>query len=150
VSKEAREVIADWLLLFSGIALFVSLFLTWSHQFSAPFLSEWRVGIALAGLPHDPNAWQVYSVADVALALVATGLVVVALIGGVKARLGALFFAALALAFTVHALSAPPTNGAAIFRSTIPDSPAAGAGETVAIAALWAAIVALVLSFTAD
>jgi Mn2+/Fe2+ NRAMP family transporter len=148
--RETREFTADWLMLLSGIALLVSLFLTWSHQFSAPFLSEWSAGIALARLPHDPTAWQVYSVADVALALVAAALILAALLGRPQARLVALVAAGVGLAFCVHALSVPPTNGAELFNSPIPDSPTAGPGVTLAIAALGAAIVGLLLSFTAD
>ena len=54
-------------------------------------------------MPHDPDAWQVYSVADVLLALLAAGLLAVALWGG-RARRRALAIAlAVALAFTVRA-----------------------------------------------
>ncbi len=64
--------------------------------------------------------------------------------------------AAIALAFTLHALSDPPTNHATIFDPALsmpgylPNAPGAGAGETVAIVALVAAIAGLGLSFTAD
>ena len=52
---------------------------------------------------------------DVLLALLAVGLVVVALLGGPRVRFAALLAAAGALAFTLHALSVPPTNHATIF-----------------------------------
>jgi hypothetical protein len=154
VNKEHREVLGDWLIVFGAVGLFVSLFLTWSHQFSRAFLAEWGGSAQLQGVPHNPTAWQVYSAADVVLALLALLLIVVALIGTRPARLVALFAAAIGLAFTIHALAVPPTNGANIFNpatnSYAPNSPAAGAGVVVAVAALAVALVGLVVSFTAD
>lgn len=156
MSKESREVVADWLIMIGAVVLFVSLFLPWSHQFSAAFLSEFGASALLQGVPHDPTAWQVYSVVDVLLALLAGGLVVIALLGGRSARLTVVIAVAVALAFTVHAVGHPPTNGANIFDPalSVPDyvssSPTAGAGETVAIVALGIAIAGLALSFTAD
>jgi hypothetical protein len=156
VNKEQREVIADWLVMFGAVALFVSLFLTWSHQFSPSFLARWGGSPQLQGVPHDPSAWQVYSAADVVLASLALLLVVVALIGTRPARIVALVAAAIGLAFTIHALSVPPTNAANIFdpalsgRGYAPNSAAAGAGETLAVVALGLAVTGLVVSFTAD
>ncbi len=156
MSEQRRERLADWLIVIGGGALFASLFLTWSHQFSPAFLAQWGSSDQLRGLPHDPTAWQVYSAADVVLALLAGGLVAVALAGGRTARIGALFAVAIALAFTLHALSAPPTNGANIFDPSLsvpnyaPNSPSAGPGETLAIVGLGAALIGLALSFTAD
>jgi hypothetical protein len=132
----------------SALALLVSLFLTWSHQFSPAFAAQFRDSVILRSAPHDPTAWQLYTVADVLLALLAGTLVVLALVGGRRARVGGLAAAAVALAFVVHAVSVPPTNGAAI--AAAGNSPAAGVGETLAIAALAAAIAGLVLSFTAE
>ena len=148
--RELREVIADWLLLFGAVALLVSLFLPWSHQFSAAFLAQWGPTGALRGLPRDPTAWQIYSVVDVGFAVLVAGLLLVALIGGRVRRL--LVFAAslVALAFTVHAESVPPTKGALLFAAGVTNAPRAAAGETVAIAALSAVIIALGLSFTAE
>ena len=148
--KEVREVVADWLMLFAAIALLVALFLPWSHQFSPSFLAEWAPTGALRGLPRDPTAWQVYSTADVGLAVLAAGLVAVALFGRRIRRLLVLAAAAVALAFTVHAQADPPNNGALLRTSAVRDVPQAASGETVAIAALAVAIGALVLSFTAD
>lgn len=111
--------------------LLVALFLPWSHQRASP------------GFPHSPTAWQVYSIVDVLLAVLAGGLLAVALLGGRTARVVVLLGAALALAFTVHALGVPPSNGA------IAGSPASGAGEPTAIVALAVAIAGLALSFTA-
>ncbi len=156
LTKEQREVVADWLIVLGAVALFVSLFLTWSHQFSPAFLAEWGTAEQLRGVPHDPTAWQVYSVMDVVLALVAAGLVAVAMIGTRPMRFLALGVVLVALAFTIHAAVHAPTNGANIFDPSLsvpnyfPNSPAAGAGETVAIAALGVAIAGLGLSFTAD
>ena len=156
MSKDRREDIADWLMIVGGVSLFASLFLTWSHQLSARFLSEFGSSALLQGVPRDPTAWQVYSAVDVVLALLALSLVVVALIGNRPARLSVLLAVGLALAFTLHALSHPPTSGASVFDpalsvpSYFPNSPAAGPGETVAIVALAVAIAGLGLSFTAD
>lgn len=156
MSKESREVVADWLIVIGAVVLFVSLFLPWSHQFSKAFLDEFGASALLQGVPHDPTAWQVYSTVDVVLALLAGGLVVVAMLGGRGARLTAVIGVAIAAAFTVHAVGHAPTNGANIFDPalTVPryvsSSPTAGAGETVALVALGIAIAGLALSFTAD
>jgi hypothetical protein len=156
VSKQQREVVADWLIVIGAVVLFVSLFLTWSHQFSRPFLAVFGASAALAGVPRDPTAWQVYSTADVLLALLALALVLVALFGSRGARLAALAAVAVALAFTVHALNVPPTNGADIFDPSLsvpnlyPNSPSAGPGEAVALIGLGAAVAGLLVSFTAD
>ena len=151
-----RELFADWLIVAGGLGLFISLFLTWSHQFSAPFLVQFGSSSQLQGVPHDPTAWQVYSAADVLLALLAVALIVIALAGGRGIRIAAIVAAAIALAFSLHALSKPPTNGANIFSPSLTGSgylssnPTAGPGVTVAIAGLGAALVGLVLSLTAD
>ena len=63
---------------------------------------------ALAGLPHDPTAWQVYSVVDVLFAVLAIGLLAAALRGPRPARIAALLGLVVALAFTVHTLGAAP------------------------------------------
>ena len=133
MSRELREVLADWLMLFGAVTLLVALFLPWSHQRPLP------------GFSHSPTAWQVYSVVDVLLALLAGGLLAVALLGGRAARVVVLLAAAVAVAFTVHALSVPPSNGALAGAA-----PVSGAGEVVAIAALGIAIAGLALSFTTE
>jgi len=156
VGRYRRELLADWLIVGAGVALFVSLFLTWSHQFSPAFRAEYGTSSQLQGVPHDPTAWQVYSVVDVLLALLAGALVAVALVGTRIARVWTLAACAVALAFTVHALSVPPTNGANIFNpslsvpSYVPNAPTAGPGVTLAIVALGVAFVGLALSFTTD
>jgi hypothetical protein len=156
MSKETRELVGDWLIVVGAVGLFLSLFLTWSHQFSPPFLAQWGASAQLSGVPHDPTAWQVYSVADVLLALVAMGLVVTALLGVRRMRVAAGAAAAVALAFTLHALSRPPSNGANIFDPSLsvpnyfPNSPGAGVGETLALLGLGIALVGLLVSFAAD
>jgi hypothetical protein len=132
LSREAREVLADWLMLFGAVALLIALFLPWSHQRPLP------------GFSHSLTAWQVYSVVDVLLAVLAGGLLAVALLGGRAARVVVLLAAAVAVAFTVHALSVPPSNGA------IAGAAGSGAGEVVAIAALGIAIAGLAISFTSE
>ncbi|MGA2927987.1 MAG: hypothetical protein ABSG43_18735, partial [Solirubrobacteraceae bacterium] len=112
VSREAREGIADWLIVIGSVLLAGSLFLTWSHQLSRSVLSAYGHSQLLRGVPADPTAWQVYSVMDVALGLLAVGLFAVALIGARGARVVALAGCSIGFAFTVHALSDPPTNHA--------------------------------------
>ncbi|MDQ6744542.1 MAG: hypothetical protein M3Z27_00755 [Actinomycetota bacterium] len=150
--RERGERLADWLTLTGALALFASLFLTWSHQFSAAFLAAEGTSEKLHGVPHDPTAWQVYSAADVLLALLSVALAGVALAGTRRARVITLAFSLPALAFALHALATPPTNGANIFDpslgvpSYVPNSPAAGPGETVAILALGIGTMGLLLS----
>ncbi len=156
MSKENRERLSGWLIVVGAVVLFGSLFLTWSHQFSRGFLSAFGSSELLDGVPHDPTAWQVYATADIVLALLAAGLVATALFGPRSWRVVGAVAALIALAFTLHALAAPPTNGANIFNPSlsVPDyvSPGAtaGPGETVAIAGLGLALVGLLVSFTAD
>jgi hypothetical protein len=156
VSKENRESLSDWLIVAGAVVLLGSLFLTWSHQFSPAFLSTFGSSQLLAGVPHDPSAWQVYSTADIVLALLAAGLVATALFGTRTWRFVASGAALLALAFTLHALAAPPGNGANIFNPSlsVPDytSPGstAGIGETIALIGLAVSLIGLLLSFTAD
>jgi hypothetical protein len=63
---------------------------------------------------------------------------------------------AVALAFALHALSVPPTNGANLFEPTVTaadhaaNAPTAGAGETLAVIALAVGFGCLLLAFTAD
>ncbi len=156
MSKESREVIADWLIVIAAIVLFVSLFLPWSDQFSGAFLAQFGNSPLLQGVPRDPTAWQVYSTVDVLLALLAVGLFVCALIGTRLARILTAIGVAIALAFTIHAVGTPPTNGATLFDPAagvnryLSSSPNSGAGEIVALVGLGAAVAGLALSFTAD
>ncbi|MEA2196044.1 MAG: hypothetical protein QOJ25_95 [Solirubrobacteraceae bacterium] len=152
VTSDDRSVIADWLVLFSALLLGISLFLTWSS------LSPAYVGIAdrlqtLQGVARNPDAWQVYSAADVLLAALALALLWVALAGPRPARIVALASCALALAFVIHAVGTPPTNGApnafrpgVDVRAFVAPSPSPGAGETAAIIALIGAVGGLSLS----
>ncbi len=150
------ERLGDWLTIAGAIALFGSLFLTWSHQLSPAFLARFGGSALLRGVPANPDAWQLYSAVDVLLAVLAGGLVLVALRGGRAAHVVAVIGAGLALAFTIHALGTPPTNGLNAFDTSaaVPVSVSAGAtagpGETVAIAGLGLAIVGLVVSFAAE
>jgi hypothetical protein len=149
-------VVADWLIVIGGAALFASLFLTWSHQFTAPFLVQFGNSDVLRGVPRDPTAWQVYSAADAVLALLAVGLIAVALFGSRQIRVIALGASGIGLAFTIHALATPPSNAPNVFNPALnvpnyfPISATAGAGETIAVGALLVAVVGLLVSFTAD
>jgi hypothetical protein len=155
-SRDNRESLADWLIMIGAVVLFASLFLTWSHQFSSQFLGTFGSSELLDGVPGNPTAWQVYSTVDILLALFAAGLVLAALFGSRWWRVCALAGAAVALAFTLHALAVPPTDGANIFNPSlsVPEyaSPGstAGVGETVALAGLVLAIAGLAVSFSAD
>jgi hypothetical protein len=156
VTKDDRSVIADWLVLFSALVLLLSLFLTWSS------LSPAYVALAdrlrtLQTIPRDPTAWQVYSVADILLALLAAVLLGVALKASKRARICTLVATVLALAFVIHAEGSPPTSGAPTdFRpgvggpSYVAPSPSPGGGETAARSALLAAIGGITLSLTTE
>jgi hypothetical protein len=149
-----REGIADWLMLVGAPLLGGSLFLTWSHQFSRGFLDRYAGTPALAGIPRDPTAWQVYSVVDVLFAVLAVGLLAAALRGARPARIAALLGLIVALAFTLHALGTPPTKGADLFDpaigATTPNHPTSGPGELVALAGIGLGLVGVLVSFSAD
>lgn len=148
--------VADWLMLIGGFILFISLFLTWSHQLPPGLLDVFAGSAAIQGVPRDPTAWQVYSVADVLLAVLAAALVLAALRArSRRLRLTVLVAVAVALAFTVHALSVAPTNGLLVVDprnppAYLPHHATAGAGETVAIVALALAALGLLLSLAVD
>ncbi len=136
--------------------LFLSLFLTWSHQFSPAFLAEYGHTAALQSVPRDPTAWQVYSIVDVLIALLSLCLLAAALRGSRHWRIAVLLGLLVALAFTIHALGAPPTRGANLFDPSLkppgytPDHPTSGPGEVVALVGLGLGIGGVLLSFTAD
>jgi hypothetical protein len=148
--------VADWLVLVSAVGLFVSLFLTWSHQLPKSLLDTFAGGPAIQGIPANPTAWQVYSVADVLLALLAAALVVLALRGrSLWSKVTALVAVAIGLAFTVHAASVAPTNGLLLIDPNnppnyLPHLASPGAGETVAIISLGLAAAGLLLSLGLD
>ncbi|MGH2858902.1 MAG: hypothetical protein ACRDMJ_15615 [Solirubrobacteraceae bacterium] len=154
MSRRLRETISDWLMALAAPVLFVALFLPWSHQFSGAFLARWGDTSALRGVPRDPTAWQVYSAADVLLALIAAGLLAVSLWGGRARRLALAIALVVALAFTAHALAAPPTNGAVVFDAAAgtyaPNDPSAGVGEYLALVALALGAGGVAFAFTAD
>lgn len=151
-----RETISDWLMAISGPLLLGSLFLAWSHQLSTGLRTRYGATSALAGVPADPTAWQVYSGADVLLALVAFGLMVVALWGGRGRRIALGLALVVALAFVVHAMSVPPTNGALLYDPTLTppgysaNPIASGTGEVVALVALGLGGLGVGLAFTVD
>lgn len=126
---------ADWLVGLGAGVLLVSLFLTWSHQVPGR-----AVPAALQGVPAAATAWQVYTMMDVALALLAVALVAVAVFGSHRGRLLAAIATMVAMAFVVHALAVPPTNGLPL---AMAHSATAGAGEVLAIAGLAVALVGL-------
>ena len=156
VSKDDGNVVADWLVLISAFVLTVSLFLPWS-SLSSTYVSVADRLHTLQGVATEPDAWQVYSAADVLLFVLAVVLVYMALAGPRAGRVVALVATLLALAFTIHAESRPPTNGApSAFRpgqdvgSTVAPDPSSGAGEAAAIIALLVAVGGLGLSLVTD
>ena len=110
---------ADWLMVGAGLALLGSLFLPWSHQISATLRAQYGATAALAGVPRSPDAWQVYSAVDVVLALLGGTLLIAALRGTRVARAVLLVALLIAAAFTLHALSVPPTNGVNLYDATL-------------------------------
>jgi hypothetical protein len=143
VSDRARELAADWLLVLGGATVLVSLFTPWSHQFPASLLSIPGLTVALRGVPRNPTAWQVYSSADVLLALLGAASIVVALVGRRSARITVGLTAAIGLAFAVHAMNVPPTNGLDLVNPVAPAHgyigrtyASAAVGETVAVIGL--------------
>jgi hypothetical protein len=152
VRHEGRQAAANWSILAGGVLLFVSLFLTWSHQIP-PWLPA-RLGRgALAGVRRAPDAWQVYSAADILLCLLAAGLGWCAVTRRRSVRWLSAGLAAGAMAFVAHAVSAPPTNGVLfqlggrggrVYGAAAPPSP--GAGEVLALIALALALGGLALA----
>ena len=111
MNKDSRSLFANWLVLLSGLGLWLSLFLTWS-QLSPAYVALAKKLQTLQGVAKDPTAWQVYTAADVLLAALAATLLGIALTGGRRARISTLVACVLALGFAIHALGVPPTNGA--------------------------------------
>jgi hypothetical protein len=138
----------------AAVLLLISLFLVWTHQLSAAVVNKYGATGTFDGIPRNPNAWQVYTSADVLLALLSVGLMLAAFRGGRTFRMVLTAAVAIALAFVVHALGTPPTNGASVFdpatRSYVATGAHAGIGVTVALVALGAAAAGLLLSLTAD
>src|ERR1700735_4916180 len=99
----------------AGVLLLISLCLVWSHQLSAAVVTKYAGTGMFDGIPRNPDAWQVYTTADVLLALLSVGLRAAALRGGRTIRRVLIAAVAIALAFVVHALGTPPTNGASVF-----------------------------------
>jgi hypothetical protein len=150
----ARERVADWTMMAAAVLLLISLFLVWTHQLSAAVVTRYAGTGTFDGIPRNPDGWQVYTSADVLLALLSVGLMLAALRGGRTLRMVLIAAVAIALAFVVHALGTPPTNGASVFdpatRSYVVTGAHAGIGVTVALVALAAAAAGLLLSLTAD
>lgn len=153
----SAQILAGWLTLIGAVGLFLSLFLTWSHQLPRSALAVAAGSPALRGVPRDPSGWQVYSIADVLLALLALALLVVALAGrSRRARIGVLLASAAAAAFIAHALSAPPTNGVLVLNPAasspryLSSAASSGAGEIVALVSVGLAGSGLGLSLASD
>ena len=153
MGRRVRQLIGDWLLVVAAALLLGSLFFTWSHQFSPAVLRIPEMRVALAGVRGNPDAWQVYSVADVFLAVLAGALLFTALFGVGRGLPVVLTATAAALLFVIHAANAPPTNGDDV---VLPGSGEAvgslarvGPGETVALLGLGLALAGLTLGLSA-
>jgi hypothetical protein len=137
---------AEWLQVAGGVILFAALFLTWSHQYPASALSVPGMRAALAGAPRDASAWQVYSVADILLALLAVVSVVTVLAS--RGRVLVVLLGLLTTAFVAHAIASPPTNGLDLIvpggTRYLARAAAAGPGETLALVGLAVAMVGAV------
>jgi hypothetical protein len=134
--------------------LLVSLFLVWSHQLSPAVIRRYGATGTFDGVPRAPDAWQLYTAADVLMALLAVALLVAALRGNRTLRIVLVAAVAIAIAFVVHAVAVPPTNGANVFDARadayVATGASSGPGETLALVALAVAAAALLVSFTAD
>jgi len=134
--------------------LLVSLFLVWSHQLSSAVVRRYGATGTFDGVPRAPDAWQLYTAADVLLALLAVALVVAALRGNRALRIVLVGAVAVAIAFVVHAIAVPPTNGANVFDprtgAYVATGASSGPGEALALVALALAAAALLASLTAD
>ena len=154
MSRGRRETVADWTMLAAAVLLMASLFLVWSHQLSGVVLDRYANTGAFDGIPRNPDAWQVYTSADVLLALLSAALMLAALRGGRIFRVVLTVAVAIMLAFVVHAAGTPPTNGVNVFDSAtghyVDPGAHAGIGVTVALVALALAAAGLLLSFTTD
>jgi hypothetical protein len=139
-----RETLGDWLMLLGAAITALSLFLVWSHQ-----LPPGVRAAAGSGVPAAPTAWQVYSAADVLLALLVVAVAYVAFAGSRAVRVTTTVAALVALAFVLHAHGTPPTDGVALAPPLGPVHATPGAGESVATAGLIVALAGLGLSFTA-
>lgn len=142
--------VGGWLLLAGAVLLLVSLALTWSRQFPPGVLRVPGIRVALAGVPRDANAWEVYSVADVLLAALAVTLAATALAGAGRGRWLVAVALGVAAAFVAHALSVPPTSGVDVVlpggARSLRSLAATGPGEVVALVALGLAGAGLCLS----
>jgi hypothetical protein len=138
----------------AAVLLLVSLFLVWSHQLSPAIVRRYGATGTFDGVPRTPDAWQLYTAADVLLVLVAAALVVAATWGDRTLRKVLVAAVAVAIAFVAHAIAVPPTNGANVFDprtgAYVATGASSGAGETLALAALALAAAALLLSLTTD
>jgi hypothetical protein len=80
----------------------------------------------------------------------------VALWGGRARRIALMLALVVALAFVIHALSVPPTNGALLFDPTLTppgysaNPVSSGVGEALALVALSLGTVGVALAFTVD
>ncbi len=150
MTKATRARAAVALIAAGGVALFVSLFLTWS----ATGLNG-HVLVAFGALDRLPKrtGWETYSLADVLMAVLAAMLVLAAIVRNRAVRVVVAILALGGLAFAIHALVDPPTLARVnrvrpgfvlLFGS------AAGAGEIVAIAGIGVALTGLVVALLID
>ena len=138
----------------AAVRLLVSLFLVWSHQLSPAVVHHYGATGTFDGVPRAPDAWQLYTAADVLLAMVAVALLAAALWGDRTLRIVLVAGIAVAIAFVAHAVAVPPSNGADVFDprtgAYVATAASSGPGEALALAALAVAAGALLASLRAD
>jgi hypothetical protein len=158
VTVEARSRLATALVVCGALGLLGSLFLEWRispvHNFLILFGALDRIGGFFAA---DRTGWQLYSVANILLALLTALLLVAAFVRRRPLRAVAAILALAGLAFAIHALLATPgptgsrtaiggSGAGPIVSRDVPALYAAvGPGETVAIVALTLAVLGLAI-----
>ena len=147
-----------------GVVLVVSLFLTWGSTAGDSFLTlsgaTNRRGAFFAGM--SKSAWEVYSVADIALVVLAVGVIVAVRLDRRRLLLVALLAAVAGLGFAIDQIGNPPLVASPLpvgipLRPTPANLPhlfgssagaGAGAGETVAVIAVVAMVIGLTAALT--
>lgn len=153
----ARPGIGEALTGLGGVALLLSLFLPWSRQLTPQLAAAVGHAPALLGVVANPTAWQVYTSADVVLALLAAALMALGArpAAGPALRWSATAAAVLAMAFVAHALVVAPTRGVLFAHQVhgragavsgtryLPHTATRGSGEVLALGALAVALLGL-------
>jgi hypothetical protein len=133
-----------------GLMLLVALFLPWSHQLPPSVLERFGGSSGLAGIPANPNAWQVYNTMQWVLVILAAVLITAWANAGWRPRLIRGGLVVVAGAFVLHALIVAPTDGLPLASGGTPahylaSAAGSGAGERFALVGLLTALIGLAL-----